>query len=109
MSLIIKQELEIYDLDNMLWSGAKERWDNATDSQKAIVWDILEDLFSGPAKLPDMTDVNDFIWFECDDIFYPEDDEDDDCTEDSEDDDDQINDYCTAMKHENNPSCDDWR
>lgn len=75
MSLLIAKSIEFEDLFDLLWSGAKERWDNATDEQRIEVWNIVEDIFSPDnydGDLPDITTINDFIWFECDNIFYPE-------------------------------------
>ena len=69
--LWVKEEIDIHDLDNMLWGGARDRWDDATEDQKERVWDILMDSVS--EEVPSKTEVNDFIWFECDDIFNEED------------------------------------
>ncbi len=72
-SLFVKEEITKDDLDHMLWSGAKQRWDNATDDQKERVWDILMESVNvqmdSTGDIPTKTEVNDFIWFECDDIF----------------------------------------
>lgn len=67
MSLYVKQELEMNDLYKVLWGGAKDRWDNATDEQQYSVWSLINDVFFD--SVPDLTKLNDFIWFECDDIF----------------------------------------
>ena len=70
MSLTIKQEIEMNDLYNMLWGGAKSKWDSATDKQRAYVWSLLIDIFQyNEDKIPDITTINDFIWFDCEDIF----------------------------------------
>lgn len=71
-TLTIKKELEITDLDRLLWSGAAARWANATDEQRERVWETLIDLFANRDALPDMTAINDFIWFECDDLLEDE-------------------------------------
>lgn len=67
MSLYVKQELEMNDLYKVLWGGAKDRWDNATDEQQCSVWSLINDVFFD--SVPDLTELNDFIWFECDEIF----------------------------------------
>lgn len=59
------------DLDNLLWSGAADRWNSATNEQKDEVFWRLEDIFDSGAK--SLTEINDYIWFCCDDIFYAED------------------------------------
>lgn len=52
------------------WSGAWERMRDATDEQREQVYARLQEY----ASLKDLTatDINDIVWFECDDIFYPE-------------------------------------
>lgn len=76
MSLTVKRELEMEDLYDVLWSGAADRWANATDDQRERVWDAIIDIFCDNAdEYPSMTEINDFIWFECDDIFYDSDEE----------------------------------
>ena len=72
----VKRELDFNDLDNFFWSGAKDRWDDATDDQKERVWDRVWEVFvinEVDGSLPTETEVNDFVWFECDDIFNEED------------------------------------
>ena len=70
----VKRELDFDDLDRFFWSGAKDRWDDATDDQKERVWDLIQEVFMD--EIPTETEVNDFVWFECDDIFNEKDDED---------------------------------
>lgn len=53
------------------WCGAKSRMDDATDDQRRAVADRIEECFSYD-NIPTDTDINDLVWFECDDIFYPE-------------------------------------
>ena len=68
--MYVKNDIDKNDLDDLLWSGARDRWIDATDEQKEEVWSRLEDWFYD--EVPTMTEVNDTIWFECDDIFFPE-------------------------------------
>lgn len=53
------------------WSSAKSRMDDATYDQRMAVAERLEDIFSD-GRMPTETDINDIVWFECDDIFFPE-------------------------------------
>ena len=73
------------DLDDFFWSGARDRWNDATDEQKEMVWDRILEIFAyGDESIPSETEINDLVWFECDDIFFPEEDdeeEDDDMDE----------------------------
>ena len=76
------------DIDNFgLWSGAADRWNTATDEQKEAVYDRLCDYEMAGNEIPqEDVCINDFIWFECDDIFFPEENaEDDEQEEDAED------------------------
>lgn len=70
MGLVIKREYELDDLEYILWSGAREKWVAASDEQRERVWTLLKDIFDD--RIPDLTTVNDVIWFECDDIFDDE-------------------------------------
>ena len=79
----VKRELSFDDLDEFLWSGAKQRWDDATNDQKERVWERIVDYFIDDIpSVPSETEVNDLVWFECDDIFNEEDEEEDDEVED---------------------------
>jgi len=68
--MYVKTEIDISDLDRLLWSRAADKWANATDEQRLLIWDAIVDIFCDNAdEYPDMTTINDFVWFECDDIF----------------------------------------
>lgn len=79
----ICREFNFEDIPSILRCGAKDKWDEADDVQRWSVWELINDLFGANGNIPTESEINDFIWFGCDEIFYPEDDEDD---EDSEDD-----------------------
>lgn len=66
--MIVKREVDPEDFE--FWGGAKARVDDATEEQRQLVFARLEDVFVD--DFPTETDVNDYVWFECDDIFYPE-------------------------------------
>lgn len=44
--------------------------DDATKEQRQLVCARLEDMFVD--EIPTVGEVNDFVWFKCNDIFYPE-------------------------------------
>ena len=67
----VKRGLDFDDLDSFFWSGARDRWNDATDDQKERVWDLIKEVFA--EEVPTETEVNDFVWFECDDIFNEKD------------------------------------
>ena len=50
------------------WGGAKDKLDAATDEQRQAVYDRLEEVFYTFNDSFEC-DVNDFVWFDCDDIF----------------------------------------
>ena len=66
--MIVKREVDHENFE--FYVGAKSRMDDATEEQRQLVCARLEDIFVD--EIPTETDVNDFVWFECDDIFYPE-------------------------------------
>ena len=49
------------------WGGAKQRMEYATDEQREAVYDRMEEFceFDNVTE----TDINDLVWFDCDDIF----------------------------------------
>lgn len=54
------------------WGWAKARMDNATEEQRQLVYARIEDVFVD--DFPTVGEVNDFVWFGCNDIFYPDED-----------------------------------
>ena len=76
--------VDVNDIEYELWCGALERWEAADDDTREAVFDRICDWTEDEEEV-DMTTVNDLIWFECDDLFFPEetDDEDDEDDEDT--------------------------
>ena len=70
-----KSDCTFYGLDDELWCGAKERWMDADYETRCAVWDRIKEwcdaVSDGGSDLPSITQINDIIWFECDDLFYP--------------------------------------
>ena len=60
--------------DFEFWGGAKERMDSATDEQQQEVYDQIEILCY--EQDCSQIDINDFVWFECDEIFDEDENED---------------------------------
>lgn len=69
--MIVKREMDPEDFE--FWGRAKARMDDATEEQRQLVYARIEDAFVD--DFPTETDVNDFVWFECDDILFPEEEE----------------------------------
>ena len=66
--LTIKKEIDFNDLKNMVWSGAVDTMQRIEDEQKQdSLMDLLNEVFC--EEQPDITDVNDYLWFESDDIY----------------------------------------
>lgn len=66
--LTIKKEIDFNDLKNMVWSGAVDTIQRIEDEQKQdSLMDLLNEVFL--ERQPDITDVNDYLWFESDDIY----------------------------------------
>lgn len=69
-----KNDCSFLSLGDELWSGAKERWQEADEETRIAVWDRVKDWIdsvSYDGYIPTMTEINDLIWFDCDDLFYP--------------------------------------
>jgi hypothetical protein len=66
---------EIDPHDFSFWSGAADRMNQATEEQRHEIFDRIEELAELAAEsgqpLTD-TDINDYVWFECDDVFDEE-------------------------------------
>jgi len=58
-------------LRNETWSGTKDRIDKATDEQITATAERIAEYYSDSEAVSETT-LNDLVWFECDDIFYPE-------------------------------------
>lgn len=66
--LTIKKEIDFNDLKNMVWSGAVDTIQRIEDEQKQdSLMALLNEVFF--ERQPDITDVNDYLWFESDDIY----------------------------------------
>lgn len=65
-----------FDFDNFqFWSGARDRMESATDTQKQKVKERIEEYFYD--EEPTETEINDLVWFDCEDIFEDEDEDED--------------------------------
>lgn len=58
-------------LGDELWDGALERWKEADEATRSAVWDRVKDYVESTDEVVDITQINDIIWFECDDLFFP--------------------------------------
>lgn len=61
---------EIDPEDFEFWAGARDRMNAATEEQRQLVYARIEDVFVDGFVTE--TDVNDLVWFDCDDIFDEE-------------------------------------
>lgn len=57
------------------WSGAYDRVKELSYDRLQELGQLIEDVFCDCT--PTDTDINDFVWFDCDDFFYPDEDEND--------------------------------
>lgn len=71
MDMYFKKPFDMRSFE--FWSGAADRMNNATEEQVARVEERLKEcFFYDDSEIPTETQINDFVWFECDDIFFPE-------------------------------------
>ena len=66
--MIVKLEIDPDEFE--FWGVAKARMDNATEEQRQLVYARIEDMSTD--EFPTVGEVNDFVWFRCNDIFYPD-------------------------------------
>lgn len=74
--MFYKVEFDINNFD--FWAGAKDRIENATEEQIEKVEERIKEYFEDCEdieNIPSETTINDIVWFECDDIFFPEEEE----------------------------------
>lgn len=67
----MKYMVECDAADFEFWRGAADRMADATETQKLAVYSRLEEYADGSEVVSEY-DINDFVWFECDDIFDEE-------------------------------------
>lgn len=71
------EEYSAEDLDDQLWSGARDRWIDFTDDQKEMLIDIFNDAYAAATtieEMPSLVTFNDFIWFDSDSYIENEED-----------------------------------
>ena len=65
------------DLDSFeFWAGARDRMNDATNDQREQVFERIAEMLEYDEDVTE-TYINDLVWFECDDIFFPEDEDED--------------------------------
>lgn len=69
--MYVKHELTFDEMTDFLWGAAREKWVDATEDQRQMVWDMLEDSFYN--EVPEDVTVNDAVAYDCNDIFFPKD------------------------------------
>lgn len=81
--------IDYEDMVTILRSEALKKWISATETQRYSVWELINDTLGLNGNIPTESEVNDFVWFQCDEIFYPDDysDEDEEYCDDSNDED----------------------
>lgn len=59
------KNVTLEDFDSLVgfWSGAKDRWDDYNEEQKAYLEEIASE-----CEFDTLTQVNDFVWFDADDL-----------------------------------------
>lgn len=78
MTLKVCRGIDFEDLPSILRCEALKKWVYATEGQREAAWLLINDyLAKGGKYIPSESEVNDFIWLQCEEIFNPDDDEDD--------------------------------
>ena len=68
--ITIKMELDFSDLQKQCWSGAIDTLTKIEEANKeSDFMAYLEELYFMNEELPTMTEINDFLWFQSEDIF----------------------------------------
>lgn len=77
--MYVKHELTFDEMADFLWGAAREKWIEASEDTRRAVWDMLEDSFYN--EVPEDATVNDAVAYDCDDIFFTEDEDDEEYDE----------------------------
>lgn len=72
---MIKLLTEIHPWEFDFWGGALNLMLDATEDQRNLVYERIEEVF-GFLNYVDEKILNDFVWFQCNDIFFGDDEED---------------------------------
>lgn len=96
MTIQVKSELGFNDLMSQCWSGAVDTLNRIYDNNKEDEFmDLLNEIFA--CMSPTLTDVNDYLWFQSDEIFeylgISEDDEEEGEDDEDEYDEDEYDEY----------------
>lgn len=68
--MFIQQEVTVYDLQDLLWSGGLDTWNRILEEDKedeAML--LIEETFGFTALDTTITNINDFLWFDRDFIY----------------------------------------
>ena len=67
----IQMELDFSDLQKQCWSGAIQTLEviSANDLEDEFMSYLEEMFFMNGSELPTMTELNDYLWFDADQIF----------------------------------------
>ena len=61
----IKQDVNVWDLKGMLWSGGKDTLEEIFDLDKEDeLMEFLESMYADREETPDITEINDLLWFD---------------------------------------------
>ena len=66
--MTVTMEISVYDLWDMLWSGARDTLDYLTVNEAQTILDILEEDAACSGRDYTLTEVNDFFAYETDTI-----------------------------------------
>ena len=68
--MFIQQEISVYDLQDLLWSGGLDTWNRILEEDKEDeAMQLIIDTFGFTALDTTITNINDFLWFDRDFIF----------------------------------------
>lgn len=73
-TIVYTNEIGFEAFGDMLWGLARERWNEADDETRQLVWERIEEWVNCLLEykdIPSDTQINDIVSFDCDDLFYP--------------------------------------
>lgn len=73
-TIVYTNEIGFEAFGDMLWGLARERWNEADDETRQLVWERIEEWVNCLLvykDIPSDTQINDIVSFDCGDLFYP--------------------------------------
>lgn len=73
-AIVYTNEVRFESFGDMLWGEGRERWNEASDETRRLVWERIEkwaNCLQVYKDVPSFTQINNIVSWHCDDLFFP--------------------------------------